>query len=46
MGDCWYKDCCVFDQSVIKCGLKDMSGQEKIQVLLHDTETSRLVQSF
>lgn len=46
MGKCWYKDCCVMQPEEKNCMLKNMSGQQKLEKLLHDVETSRLMTVF
>lgn len=44
MGECWYKDCCVLDKpEKAHCKLHDMSGSEKAEVLLADSETQRII---
>lgn len=44
LGECWYKDCCVLErQNKRKCNLGEQSGDEKIRVLLEDTETRKVV---
>ncbi len=46
MGECWYKDCCIIQSEQQNCVMESMSGTEKIERLLHDTETLRLIRVF
>ncbi len=45
MGECWYKDCCILEQEEM-CNINGMSRREKMETLLHDAETLRLVSAM
>lgn len=46
MGECWYMDCCAVNPEEKNCSINGMSGEQKIETLLHDTETTRLISVF
>ena len=44
MGECWCQDCCVLVKpKKSHCGLGNMSGTEKIDILLKDEEANRII---
>lgn len=47
MGKCWHQDCCVLERSdKRKCGIKLMTGSDKLMELLSDAEMCRIVNSI
>lgn len=48
MGECWYQDCCVAENVYkTKCHVdKNFLGKDKVQELLQDSETQRIVQDM
>lgn len=45
LGECWHKDCCILEKiDKRQCNIDMMTGDEKIQSLLLDKETKRIIE--